>query len=88
TDQRSVEVVYASAACRSSTPAYRDHDLDASTLRNREQPALDTRRHFDEDRHRHIPETRTVLATLRNTAINLHRLNGADNIAEACRITA
>ncbi|BAV40667.1 C-term transposase for IS2404 [Mycobacterium ulcerans subsp. shinshuense] len=29
-----------------------------------------------------------VLATLRNTAINLHRLNGADNIAEACRITA
>ncbi|EUA87661.1 hypothetical protein I551_5867, partial [Mycobacterium ulcerans str. Harvey] len=29
-----------------------------------------------------------VLATLRNTAINLHRLNGADNIADACRITA
>ncbi|EUA88926.1 transposase DDE domain protein [Mycobacterium ulcerans str. Harvey] len=40
---------------------------------------------FDEDRQR--PHTRNgaqVLATLRNTAISLHRLNGADNIAEAC----
>jgi hypothetical protein len=25
---------------------------------------------------------------MRNTALNLHRLNGADNIAEACRTTA
>jgi predicted transposase YbfD/YdcC len=29
-----------------------------------------------------------IMASLRNTAINLHRLRGADNIAEACRITA
>jgi predicted transposase YbfD/YdcC len=29
-----------------------------------------------------------VMATLRNTALNLHRLTGADNIAEACRLTA
>ncbi|EUA90061.1 transposase family protein [Mycobacterium ulcerans str. Harvey] len=78
-----------SAACRSSTPPYRDHDLDASTLRNREQPALDTRRHLRRRRQRpHTGNGAQVLATLRNTAISLHRLNGADNIAEACRITA
>ena len=29
-----------------------------------------------------------VMASLRNTALNLHRLPGADNIAEACRVTA
>ena len=28
-----------------------------------------------------------VMASLRNTAINLHRIAGADNIAEACRVT-
>jgi hypothetical protein len=28
-----------------------------------------------------------VAATLRNTSINLHRLNGETNIAEACRTT-
>jgi hypothetical protein len=28
------------------------------------------------------------MATLRNTALNLHRLAGATNIAEACRETA
>jgi hypothetical protein len=28
------------------------------------------------------------MACLRNTAINLHRLAGATNIAEACRTTA
>ncbi|WP_421648852.1 ISAs1 family transposase, partial [Mycobacterium marinum] len=44
---------------------------------------------FDEDRHTaHTGTGAQVLATLRNTAINLHRLNGADNIAEACRVTA
>ncbi|EUA12881.1 hypothetical protein I546_1882 [Mycobacterium kansasii 732] len=44
---------------------------------------------FDEDRHTaHTGSGAQVLATLRNTAINLHRLNGADNIAEACRVTA
>ena len=44
---------------------------------------------FDEDRS----TARTgagpqVLASLRNTAMNLHRIRGADNIAEACRTTA
>jgi hypothetical protein len=28
------------------------------------------------------------MASLRNTAINRHRLDGATNIAEACRVTA
>lgn len=44
---------------------------------------------FDEDRS----TARTgagpqVLASMRNTAMNLHRLRGTDNIAEACRTTA
>jgi hypothetical protein len=44
---------------------------------------------FDEDRHSaHTGNGAQVLATLRNTALNLHRLAGADNIAEACRVTA
>ncbi len=29
-----------------------------------------------------------VMAALRNTSMGLHRLHGADNIAEACRTTA
>ena len=29
-----------------------------------------------------------VMASLRNTVLNMHRLTGADNIAEACRVTA
>jgi hypothetical protein len=28
------------------------------------------------------------MASLRNTVLNMHRLTGADNIAEACRVTA
>jgi predicted transposase YbfD/YdcC len=44
---------------------------------------------FDEDRHHaHSGNSAQILATVRNTAINLHRLAGADNIAEACRATA
>jgi predicted transposase YbfD/YdcC len=44
---------------------------------------------FDEDRHHaHTGNSAQILATIRNTAINLHRLDGADNIAEACRATA
>ncbi|EUA93669.1 putative transposase for IS2404 [Mycobacterium ulcerans str. Harvey] len=67
-----------SAACRSSTPPYRDHDLDASTLRNRDSLHWIRDVTFDEDRHRpHTGHGAQVLATLRNTAINLHRLNGA-----------
>jgi hypothetical protein len=44
---------------------------------------------FGEDRHHaHAGNSAQILATVRNTAINLHRLAGADNIAEACRTTA
>lgn len=44
---------------------------------------------FDEDRSAVRTGTAPqIMATLRNTAINLHRLHGADNIAEACRTTA
>ncbi|MCI4674103.1 hypothetical protein K9U37_03760 [Mycolicibacterium litorale] len=44
---------------------------------------------YDEDRSTvrtgTAPQT---MAALRNTAMNLHRLAGATNIAEACRTTA
>jgi predicted transposase YbfD/YdcC len=44
---------------------------------------------YDEDRSTtHIGNGAQVMASLRNTAINLHRLDGAANIAEACRATA
>jgi hypothetical protein len=44
---------------------------------------------FDEDRSTvRTGAAPQVLASLRNTALNLHRLTGADNIAEACRLTA
>lgn len=44
---------------------------------------------FDEDRSAvAVGQTPQVMATLRNTALNLHRIAGAANIAEACRETA
>jgi len=44
---------------------------------------------FDEDRHTARTGTGPqTLAAVRNTAMNLHRLDGATNIAEACRTTA
>jgi predicted transposase YbfD/YdcC len=44
---------------------------------------------FDEDRSSvRTGTTHQIMATIRNTVINLHRLHGADNIAEACRTTA
>ena len=44
---------------------------------------------FDEDRSTVRTGTAPqVMASLRNTALNLHRLAGSDNIAEACRVTA
>ncbi|EUA85511.1 transposase family protein [Mycobacterium ulcerans str. Harvey] len=52
-----MEVVYASAACRSSTPPYRDHDLDASTLRIENSLHWIRDVTFDEDRQSHIPDT-------------------------------
>ena len=42
----------------------------------------------EEGHHAHTRNNAQILATVRNTAINLHRLAGADNIAEACRATA
>lgn len=44
---------------------------------------------FDEDRSAiRAGTTPQVMATLRNVALNLHRLDGAVNMAEACRVTA
>lgn len=44
---------------------------------------------FDEDRSTVRTGTAPqVMASLRNSALNLHRLAGAKNIAEACRVTA
>ncbi|WP_456319800.1 ISAs1 family transposase, partial [Mycobacterium ulcerans] len=90
TDQRSVEVVY--AIC--SLPFEHTRPTAIMTWM-RQHWGIENSLHwirdvtFDEDRQRaHTGNGAQVLATLRNTAINLHRLNGADNIAEACRITA
>ncbi|BAV40400.1 C-term transposase for IS2404 [Mycobacterium ulcerans subsp. shinshuense] len=90
TDQRSVEVVY--AIC--SLPFEHARPTAIMTWM-RQHWGIENSLHwirdvtFDEDRQRaHTGNGAQVLATLRNTAINLHRLNGADNIAEACRITA
>ena len=44
---------------------------------------------FAEDRCTvHTGTAPQVMASLRNTVLNMHRLTGADNIAEACRVTA
>ena len=44
---------------------------------------------YDGDRSTtHIGNGAQFMASLRNTAINRHRLDGATNIAEACRATA
>jgi predicted transposase YbfD/YdcC len=90
TGERSTEIVYAicSAAFELARPA-----MIAAWLRN--HWSIENAVHwvrdvtFDEDRS----SVRTgaapqILASLRNTALNLHRLTGADNIAEACRLTA
>ena len=44
---------------------------------------------FAEDRSTvHTGTAPQVMASLRNTVLNMHRLTGADNIAQACRVTA
>jgi hypothetical protein len=44
---------------------------------------------WDEDRSTvHTGSGPQVMATLRNTALNIHHLRGADNMAEACRRAA
>ena len=90
TGARTVEVVYAicSLPFEQARPA-----MIATWLR--QHWGIENRVHwvrdvaFDEDRC----TVRTgagpqVLATVRNSAVNLHRLGGANNIAEACRVTA
>lgn len=90
TGQRSVEVVH--AIC--SLPF---EDARPATIATwvRQHWGIENSVHwvrdvtFDEDRHTaHTGNSAEVLAALRNTALNLHRIDGADNIAEACRVTA
>lgn len=90
TGERSTEVVYAicSAAFELARPA-----MIAAWLR--QHWCIENTVHwvrdvtFDEDRSTvRTGAAPQILASLRNTALNLHRLTGADNIAEACRLTA
>jgi predicted transposase YbfD/YdcC len=90
TGERSTEVVYSicSAAFELARPA-----MIAAWLR--QHWCIENGVHwvrdvtFDEDRSTvRTGAAPQVLASLRNTALNLHRLRGADNIAEACRVTA
>jgi predicted transposase YbfD/YdcC len=90
TGQRSVEVVYGicSLPFEQARPA-----MIAAWLRC--HWGIENSVHWvrdvtlDEDRHHaRTGNSAQILATVRNTAINLHRLAGADNIAEACRATA
>lgn len=90
TGLRAVEVVY--AICSLSFEAARPAAI-AAWLRG--HWSIENSAHwvrdvtFDEDRSTvRAGVAPQVMATLRNTAINLHRLAGAANIAEACRATA
>jgi predicted transposase YbfD/YdcC len=90
TGERSREIVY--AICTAPFELARPHQIAAWL---REHWGIENKVHyvrdwtFDEDRSAvRTGTTPQVMATLRNTAINLHRLHGADNIAEACRTTA
>jgi predicted transposase YbfD/YdcC len=90
TGQRSREIVYAvcSVAFEHAHPRMiaawlRDH----WSIENAVHWVRDVT--FDEDRSTVRTGTAPqVMASIRNTALNLHRLAGADNIAEACRVTA
>jgi hypothetical protein len=90
TNQRSVEVVYAicSLPFEHARPA-----MIAQWLR--QHWGIENSVHWvrdvtlDEDRCTiRTGSAPQVMATMRNAALNLHRINGADNIAEACRRTA
>jgi predicted transposase YbfD/YdcC len=90
TGERTREVVY--AICTAPFELAKPHQI-ATWLR--QHWGIENKVHyvrdwtFDEDRSAvRTGTTPHVLATLRNTAINLHRLHGANNIAEACRATA
>jgi predicted transposase YbfD/YdcC len=90
TGQRSVEVVYAicSLPFEQARPATIARWLRQHWgIENCVHYVRDVT--FDEDRSTVRTGTAPqILATLRNTTLNLHRLHGADNIAQACRITA
>jgi predicted transposase YbfD/YdcC len=90
TGERSVEVVYAicSLPFEQARPP-----LIAAWLRDHWgiENAVHWVRDVTLDEDRSTVRTGTapqVMASLRNTALNLHRLRGAGNIAEACRLTA
>ena len=90
TGERSVEVVYAicSLPFEQARPS-----LIAAWLRDHWgiENAVHWVRDVTLDEDRSTVRTGTapqVMASLRNTALNLHRLRGAGNIAEACRLTA
>jgi predicted transposase YbfD/YdcC len=90
TSKRSAEVVYAicSLAFEQARPAMIAQWLQQHWgIENRVHWVRDVT--LDEDystiRTGTAPQ---IMASLRNTALNLHRINGAENIAEACRTTA
>ena len=90
TGERSAEIIY--AICSATFELARPNMIAAWL---RDHWGIENAVHwvrdvtFDEDRSTVRTGTAPqVLASLRNTAMNLHRLHGADNIAEACRTTA
>lgn len=90
TDKRDVEVVY--AIC--SLPFERARPAKIATWL-RQHWGIENSLHwvrdvtYDGDRSTtHIGNGAQIMASLRNTAINRHRLDGATNIAEADRATA
>jgi predicted transposase YbfD/YdcC len=90
TGQRSVEVVYAicSLTFECARPAMIAQWLQQHWgIENRVHWVRDVT--LDEDRSTIRTGTAPqIMASLRNTALNLHRINGAENIAEACRTSA
>jgi predicted transposase YbfD/YdcC len=90
TSQRSTEVVYAicSLASGQARPATIAQWLQQHWgIENRVHWVRDVT--LDEDRSTiRTGAAPQIMASLRNTALNLHRINGAENIAEACRATA
>jgi predicted transposase YbfD/YdcC len=90
TGERSREIVY--AICSAPFEIAKPHQIAAWL---RQHWGIENSVHhvrdvtFDEDRSAtRTATTPQVMATLRNAALNLHRLDGATNIAEACRTTA
>lgn len=90
TGEHSREVVY--AICSAPFELAKPHQI-AEWLRS--HWGIENRIHYVRDvtfaedlSATRIGTTPQIMATLRNTALNLHRLDGATNIAQACRTTA